>query len=88
MKQRDFSFQSIDDAVAAVPAIADYVHATTYADALIMMFVKWVEEEDAQRLLVERFHGAQQRRLFVQRVAAVRAERRGDAERIALDERI
>ena len=51
MKQRDFSFQSIDDAVAAVPAIADYVHATTYADALIMMFVKWVEEEDAQRLL-------------------------------------
>ena len=51
MKQRDFSFQSIDDPDAAVPAIADYVHATTHADALIMMLVKWVEEEDAQRLL-------------------------------------
>ena len=46
------------------------------------------QPEDPERLLVERFHGAQERRLFVQRVAAVGTERGGDAERVALDERV
>ena len=41
--------------------------------------------QDAQRLFVQRLHAPQQRRLFVQRLAAVGAEGRGDAEGLALD---
>jgi len=51
MKQRNFSFRSVDEAVAAALAIADYVHSTAHADALLMMLVKWTEEDDARRLL-------------------------------------
>ena len=51
MKQRDYEFKSVDEAVAAVPAIADYVHETAHADALLVLLVKWVEEEDARRFL-------------------------------------
>ena len=51
MKQRDFTFQSIDEAISEVPAIASYVHETAHADALLVMLVKQVEEEDVQRLL-------------------------------------
>ena len=41
--------------------------------------------QHAQRLLVQRLHGAQQRRLFVQRLAAVGTEGRGDAQRLVLN---
>ena len=44
------------------------------------------QPQDAQRLLVERLHGAQQRGLFVQRLAAIGAKCRGDAQRAFLDE--
>ena len=44
------------------------------------------ELEHAQGLTGERGHGAQERGLFVQGLAAVGAEGRGDAERVALDE--
>ena len=46
------------------------------------------DAKDAQRLLAERLHGAQQGRLFVQRLPAIGAERRGDAQRALLDEGI
>ena len=44
--------------------------------------------QHAQRLLVQRLHGAQQRRLFVQRLAAVGAEGRRDTQRLILNEGI
>ena len=43
------------------------------------------ELQHAQRLLVERLHGAQQRRFLVERLAAVGTERRRDAERFVFD---
>ena len=43
------------------------------------------EPQNAQRLAVERFHGAQKRRFLVQHAAGVGIERRGDAQRIVLD---
>ena len=46
------------------------------------------QAEDAERLLVERLHRAQQRRLFVQRLAAVGAEGGGNVQRFVLDEGI
>ena len=42
--------------------------------------------QNAHTLAVDGLHGAQQRRLLIQRLAAVGAERRGDAERPALEE--
>ncbi len=46
------------------------------------------QAQDAQRLLVDGVHGAQQRGFLVQRFAAVGAERRRDAEGVAFDERV
>ena len=46
------------------------------------------QAQDTQGLLVERLHGAQQRRFLVQRFAAVGAEGRGDAQGLVLDEGI
>ena len=44
------------------------------------------ELQDTHGLTVQGFHGAQQRGLLIQRLAAVGAERRGDAKGLALDE--
>ena len=41
--------------------------------------------QHAQRLLVQRLHGAQQRRLFIQRLAAVGTEGRRDTQRLILN---
>ena len=38
------------------------------------------QAQHAHRLAVERLHGAQQRRLFIERLAGKRAKRRGDAQ--------
>ena len=46
------------------------------------------QAENAERLLAERLHRAQQRRLFVQRFAAVGAEGGGDAERLSFNKSI
>ena len=46
------------------------------------------QSDDPHRLLVQRLHGAQQRRLFIQRLSAVGAKGGGDAQRLILDERI
>ena len=46
------------------------------------------ELQNPHRLTVQRFHGAQQGRLLIQCLAAVGAERSGDAEGLALNERI
>ena len=46
------------------------------------------QPENAQRLLVQYFHGTQKRRLFVQSLAAVGIKYGGDAEGIILDESI
>ncbi len=46
------------------------------------------QPQNAQGLLVQRVHRAQQRGLFIQRLPAVGAERRGDAQGLALDERV
>ena len=44
--------------------------------------------QHAQRLLVQRLHGAQQRRLFIQRLAAVGTEGRRDTQRLILNKGI
>ena len=46
------------------------------------------QTQNAQRLLVQRLHGAQQRSLLVQRFAAVRAERGWNTQGFPLDKRI
>ena len=46
------------------------------------------QPQNPQRLPVQRFHGSQQRCLFIERLPAVGAERRRDAERFSLDKRI
>ena len=46
------------------------------------------ELEYSERLLIERFHGAEQRGLLVKSLSAVGAERRGYAKRAVLYERI
>ena len=46
------------------------------------------ELQHADSLLVQRLHGAQQRRLCIQRLAAIGAEGRGNAQHTILDKRI
>ena len=46
------------------------------------------QPEDPKCLLVERFHGTEQRGLFVQGMTAIGAERSRNAQRLTLDERI
>ena len=53
------------------------------SDTLHVLVAEQVQHP--QGLLVQRLHGAQQRRLFVQRFAAVGTEGRGDAQRLVLD---
>ena len=73
---------------AAVDEEVLLLRAERHRDASVRLAK--VCHEAAERLL-ERLHGAEERRLRVKRLAAVRAERGGDAERravrVALDER-
>ena len=46
------------------------------------------EAEDPERLFVQRLHRTEERRFLIEDVAAVRAERRRDAERFPFDERV
>ena len=46
------------------------------------------QPQDAQRLLIQRLHGAQQRRFLIQCLAPIGAESRRDAEGLILDEGI
>ena len=56
------------------------------ADAFDVLIAEQLQ--DAHRLLVERLHRAEQRRLFVERLAAVGAEGRRDAECFFFEERV
>ena len=56
------------------------------SDTLHVLVAEQVQHP--QGLLVQRLHGAQQRRLFIQRLAAVGAERRGDTQGLVLDKSV
>ena len=49
---------------------------------------KYEQAQDAQRLLVQRLHALQKRRLFIEHLARIGVERGRDVQRALLDERI
>ena len=78
----------IDEVLAlAVKRLVDeevlLLRADRRADGLDLIMSEQLQ--DTQALLIDGLHGAQQRRLFVQRLAAVGTEGRGDAQRLILD---